>query len=160
MKTLYLIIGIILITGCVQESTIKLTSTSFKNNEMIPSKYTCKRENINPPLRISGAPNNTVSYVLIMDDPDAIGWVHWLIWNIQITTINENTAPGVQGVNSWGKNEYGGPCPPSGTHHYVFKVYALDSMLSISNSSNKANVEQAIRGHVIAQTQIIGLYSA
>ncbi len=144
--------------------TLKITSPSFKDGEMIPRKYTCQGDDVNPQLDISGIPENTKSLVLIMDDPDApMGtWDHWIVWNISpdTKTIAENSVPAgaVQGKNSWGRNDYGGPCPPSGTHRYFFKLYALDTTLDIPAKSKKKDVEKAMRGHIIEQAQLMGKY--
>ncbi len=152
---------ILLITGCINHNMI-ISSPSFNNNEFIPKKFTCIGDNINPELIINQLPNNTKSIALIMDDPDApMGtWVHWVVWNIKPTRIiKENSNQGVVGVNSWGKNEYGGPCPPSGTHHYHFKVYALDITLNLSINAGKNELEKAMKGHVIESGELIGLFS-
>ena len=144
---------------------MKITSSEFLNNEKIPSKYTCDGENINPQLSIYGVPGDAKSIVLIVDDPDAPGgdWVHWLIWNIPPETkeILENNVPenAVVGKNDFGNNNYGGPCPPSGTHHYHFKVYALDKILELPDSSRKSELLKEIQGHVIDKTELIGVYS-
>ncbi len=143
---------------------LKLTSPAFSNNGEIPSKYTCDGDNVNPELDISGIPDNAKSLVLIMDDPDAPAgtWGHWILFNIPIISkIQENSVPAdvLQGKNSWGKNEYGGACPPSGTHRYIFKLYALDTALDLDESANKRDVEKAMQGHILAQTKLVGLYS-
>lgn len=144
---------------------MKIESSAFKQGESIPSKYTCKGADINPPLNIADVPAAAKSLALIMDDPDApVGtWVHWLVWNIrpQTTELNENTVPAatVQGKNSWGRSNYGGPCPPSGTHRYFFKLYALDALLSLSSSADKAQLEKTMKGHVLAQAELMGVYS-
>ena len=144
----------------VKELTV--TSPVFKDNGRIPTKYTCDGEDVNPPLHIKGLPKGTRSLVLIVDDPDAARgtWDHWIVWNISSTdTIEENSVPGVEGVNDFGKHSYGGPCPPSGTHRYFFKVYALDTTLDLPPNSRKRNIESAIEGHTLAQGGIVGLYS-
>jgi len=140
---------------------MQITSPAFRHNELIPSKYTCEGANINPPLEIEGIPENTVSLALIIDDPDAPGrtWDHWIVWNIEPTNkIEENSVPGIQGRNSWDKNTYGGPCPPSGTHRYFFKLYALDAELNLSENSTKHDVEKAMQPHIISKAELIGLY--
>ncbi|PIR46460.1 MAG: YbhB/YbcL family Raf kinase inhibitor-like protein [Candidatus Vogelbacteria bacterium CG10_big_fil_rev_8_21_14_0_10_45_14] len=129
----------------------------------MPSQYTCDGENISPPLEISGAPEETESFALIVDDPDAPGgvWDHWLAWNIPEDTavIEEGVAPpGKAGTNSFGKTSYGGPCPPSGTHRYFFKLYALDSKLDIHSESPKNVLEGAMKGHILEQAKLVGLY--
>lgn len=144
---------------------MKLTSPAFKNNEKIPAKYTCDGDDINPPLQIDEVPTNTQSLVLIVDDPDAPAgdWVHWTLWNInpQIKEITENSIPkeAVEGMTDFGKPGYGGPCPPSGIHHYFFKLYALDTQLNLAPSINKTKVVLTIQGHILAQAELIGLYS-
>ena len=123
------------------QGKLELTSSAFKNNEMIPSKYTCQGEDINPELEIKNIPDGTKSLVLIVDDPDApMGtWVHWVVFNIPNTVekIKENSMPGVGGINNFGKLNYGGPCPPSGTHRYFFKLYALDTLLAHKENASK-----------------------
>lgn len=144
---------------------MKIKSSAFENNEKIPRKYTCQGEDINPPLEFSEIPKETKSLALIMDDPDApLGtWDHWIIWNIPPETkeIKEGEVPvnAIQGKNSWGKNSYGGPCPPSGTHRYFFKLYALNEILNINENSKKSDLEKAMKGHIIARAELIGLYA-
>jgi Raf kinase inhibitor-like YbhB/YbcL family protein len=141
---------------------LKISSPAFAHNTMIPDKYTCHGENISPPLRISGVPNDAKTLLLIMDDPDApMGtWVHWIVWNIgpSITEIPENSVPGTEGINDFDRHSYGGPCPPSGTHRYFFKFYALDKELKIPKESEKDDLEWEIEGHVLAKGELIGLY--
>ncbi len=145
-------------------AALQITSSAFQNNGNIPRQYTCDGTDINPPLMIANCPQGTKSIALICDDPDApVGtWVHWVIWNIDpgVKEIKENTVPqgAVQGINDFRKHSYGGPCPPSGTHRYFFKVYALDMMLNISPNSTKADLEMAMKGHVLAEGQLVGLY--
>lgn len=143
---------------------MKIQSTAFKQGENIPAKYTCQGNDINPPLQITDVPSNAKSLALIMDDPDApMGtWVHWVVWNIspQTKEIAENSVPtnAVQGKSSWGKNKYGGPCPPSGTHRYFFKLYALDNSLSLSSSADKKQLEAAMKDRIVAQAELMGTY--
>lgn len=145
-------------------SEFMLSSTAFQNNGFIPSKYTCDGSDINPHLVIENVPAGTKSLALIVDDPDApMGtWVHWLVWNIAPNTagIKENNVPkgALLGLNDFKKQSYGGPCPPSGTHRYFFKLYALDSILNLPSGAKKADIEKAMKGHIISQSQIIGLY--
>jgi len=141
---------------------LTVTSPGFENNNLIPSKYTCDGDDVNPPLIIEGIPEGTKSLVLIVDDPDApMGtWDHWIVWNISPTSkIEENSVPGVEGLNDFRKHSYGGPCPPSGTHRYFFKVYALDTKLDLNSNSRKKNVEKAMKGHILAEGVLVGLYS-
>jgi Raf kinase inhibitor-like YbhB/YbcL family protein len=143
---------------------LKLSSTAFQHNGLIPSKYTCDGADINPPLMMENAPQSTKSLALIVDDPDAPAgtWVHWVMWNISPSTndIKENTIPqgAEQGTNDFRKRSYGGPCPPSGTHRYFFKLYALDTILSLAPNTTKASLEKAMKGHIAAQGELIGLY--
>ena len=141
---------------------LRITSPVFKNNEFIPSNYTCDGDDVNPPLHIQGLPQETQSLVLIVDDPDApMGtWDHWVVWNIPPAgKIEENGIPGVEGLNDFGRHSYGGPSPPSGTHRYFFKVYALDTKLNLDENSRKKDVEEAMEGHILAKGEIMGLYS-
>ena len=140
---------------------LTISSPVFKNNGFIPQKYTCDGNDVNPPLNIEGVPKETQSLALIVDDPDApMGtWDHWVVWNIPpAEKIMENSVPGTEGLNDFRRRSYGGPCPPSGTHGYFFKVYALDTRLDLSPSSRKKDVERAMKGHVIAEGELVGLY--
>ena len=141
---------------------MKVTSPEFEYNEMIPQKFTCQGKDINPQLVISDVPREANSLVLIVDDPDApLGtWTHWVVFDIppDSTEIKENTIPGTQGYNDFGRTKWGGPCPPSGTHRYYFKVYALDKKLNLSEGVKRGEVEKAMRGHVLEQAELMGLY--
>jgi hypothetical protein len=143
---------------------LTVTSTAFAEGGAIAAKYTCDGVNVNPPLAIGATPAGTRSLALIMDDPDApVGiWVHWVAWNIpaQAREIPENgmSAGAQQGLNDWKRNDYGGPCPPSGTHRYYFKIYALDTTLTLAPATTKADLERAIQGHVLAVGQLMGTY--
>lgn len=145
-------------------SNMRIYSPEFNDNSMIPEKFTCEGMNVNPQLLFEDAPEETKSFVLIMDDPDApMGtWVHWVLFNIpaDVTGIPEDSVPddAVQGLNSWPKNNYGGPCPPSGTHRYFFKLYALDAELDLDDTATKKDVEQVMQGHIIEKAELIGLY--
>jgi hypothetical protein len=139
-----------------------ITSPAFENNASIPKKYTCDGDDINPPLKLEGLPDETKSIVLIVDDPDApMGtWDHWIVWNIPpMDEIAENVVPGVEGMNDFQRQSYGGPCPPSGIHRYFFKVYALKEKLDLDTNSKKSNVEKAMIGKIVAKGELIGLYS-
>ena len=147
---------------------MKLTSSAFDNNGRIPAKYTCDGENINPPLFISNVPTNAKSLVLIIEDQDvprkfrADGmWDHWIIFNIppDTTEILEGESPaGVNGMGTGGKTNYDGPCPPDKEHRYFFKLYALDTILDLPEKSNKHEIENAMESHILAKTELIGLY--
>lgn len=141
--------------------TLNVSSQAFKPGHLIPIKYTCEGENINPPLEITHIPQETESMVIILEDPDAPirTWVHWLVWNIPpARIIKENSIPGIEGINDFKEHSYGGPCPPSGIHHYHFKIYALDTMLYIDRNSGRDDVEKAMAPHVIAFGELKGLY--
>jgi hypothetical protein len=157
------IVPFIVISLNAQEANMILISSDFGHNEMIPPSFTCQGDDINPSLEIKDIPDGTRSLTLIMDDPDApVGtWDHWIVFNIppDTTVINQNSVPGTQGKNSWGRQNYGGPCPPSGTHRYIFKLYALDTTLDLPEDAAKSTVEQAMRGHILDEAQLIGLYN-
>ena len=143
---------------------MKISSSAFEEGENIPSKFTCDGANTSPELHIEGAPANAKSLVLIVDDPDAPSglFTHWLVWNLspQTSSVGEGATPkGVSGTNDFGKTGYGGPCPPSGTHRYFFKVFALDSELSLPAGSKRSQLETAMKGHVVGQGQVMGRYS-
>jgi len=141
---------------------LQISSPAFHAGQSIPSNYTCEGNDVNPPLEIAGIPEKAHSLALIVDDPDAPGktWVHWVVWNIPITHhIKENSIPGEQGVNDFGRIAWGGPCPPSGTHRYFFKVYALDTLLPLSSTTTKNELEQAMVEHILAFGELVGLYN-
>lgn len=141
---------------------LSVKSSAFNNQTLIPAKYSCDGDNVNPPLTIEGIPEETKSLVLIMDDPDAPSGTfdHWVVWNIPPSTkeIGENTVPGTEGINGARERGYFGPCPPSGTHRYFFKVYALDEKLNLGANSKKKDVEKVMQGHILANGELIGLY--
>lgn len=141
---------------------LTIGSTAFANKDFIPAKYTCDGENVSPDITIEEIPEGTKTLALIVDDPDAPGGTfdHWLLWNVRpMEMIVENTAPGVQGKNSFGKLSYGGPCPPSGApHRYYFKVYALDKILEVQAGADKKALEHAMKDHILAEGEIIGMY--
>ncbi|MGE5174491.1 MAG: YbhB/YbcL family Raf kinase inhibitor-like protein [Betaproteobacteria bacterium] len=151
-------------TEAADMSTLNISSPAFKHREHIPAKYTCDGADVNPALMIGNVPPGAKSLALIVDDPDAPRgtWVHWVVWNISPDTkeIKENSIPqgASQGMNDFRKLGYGGPCPPSGTHRYFFKLYALDTMLSLATNTTKAALERAMHGHILAQGELIGLY--
>ena len=150
--------------GREKMSALQISSPAFGHNGTIPAVYSCDGKDVNPPLTITGVPAEARSLALIMDDPDApVGtWVHWVVWNIapQTTEIGENSLPAGarEGKNSWGREEYGGPCPPSGSHRYFFKLYALDAAPSLGPAATKADLERAMQGHIVARGELIGLY--
>ncbi|MGQ9493296.1 MAG: YbhB/YbcL family Raf kinase inhibitor-like protein [Anaerolineae bacterium] len=145
-----------------------LTSPAFEAGQSIPRQYTCDGQDMSPPLQWSEPPLETKSFALIVDDPDARGWVHWMLYNLPAITrsLPEAIPTGAelpdgsrQGKNSWGKMQYGGPCPPSGTHRYSFRLYALDILLDVPAGANVAALQRAMDGHILARAEFIGLYS-
>jgi Raf kinase inhibitor-like YbhB/YbcL family protein len=149
---------------------MNIKSSVFEEGGDIPQKYSCDGEDISPPLSWSGAPETTKSFALISDDPDApMGtWVHWVIYNIpgsssgldEDVPADETLSDGsMQGQNSWNRIGYGGPCPPGGTHRYYFKLYALDTELDLKPGASKKELERAMKGHVVAEEQIMGRFS-
>jgi Raf kinase inhibitor-like YbhB/YbcL family protein len=141
--------------------TLVINSPSFGHGEMIPAKYTCEGENINPPLTIENIPPETKSLAVIIEDPDTANGTfdHWIIWNIRSQEIiKDNTVPGIVGKNGFLKSTYNGPCPPSGTHRYFFKVFAHDTMLSLRMDAGKQHLEKAMQKHILGQGELIGLY--
>ena len=152
------------------EMAMVITSTAFTDGAAIPKKYTCDGQDASPPLAWTGVPAAAKSLALICDDPDApMGtWVHWVLWGMAPSTPalpegmpKDAELPGgmKQGLNSWPKTGYGGPCPPPGKpHRYFFKLYALNSDLNLPERSNKSALEEAMKGHVLAQAQIMGTY--
>jgi Raf kinase inhibitor-like YbhB/YbcL family protein len=146
-------------------SSFSVATSAFQTGSDIPAKFTCNGANVNPELKINGVPNGAKSLVLIVDDPDAPRglFTHWILWNIdpKTTDIGENSVPtgGVQGTNDFGKRNYGGPCPPSGTHRYFFKIFALDSKLDLKPSAGRAELDGAMKDHVLTKAELIGRYS-
>jgi len=149
---------------------MEVKSQAFKPGGMIPAKYTCDGADTSPPLTWSDPPAGTKSFALIMDDPDApVGiWVHWVIWNIPATArALEESVPKTaslpngarQGTNDFKRIGYGGPCPPSGTHRYFFKLYALGTTLSLPPETTKSVLEDTMRRHILAQSELIGKYA-
>jgi len=143
---------------------MQLTSPAFENGGEIPARHTCDGDDVSPPLGIRDVPPGTESLALVMDDPDApMGtWDHWLVWNIppETTQVAEGAQPrGTAGKNDFGKLRYGGPCPPSGTHTYRFKLYALTIALNLPEGATKPELEKAMEGHVLGQAVLEGRYS-
>ncbi len=153
--------------------TLTVTSTAFPPNGAIPSVHTCEGSDVSPPLAWTGAPDGTKSFALIVDDPDApdpaaprVTWVHWMLYDIPPSAggLREAVKPAAlppgtrEGVNDWGRTGYGGPCPPIGRHRYFHKLYALDVVLPDLGHPDKAALEAAMRGHVLAQAALIGTY--
>lgn len=148
-------------TRAVDYHQLEVSSAAFIHEANIPAKYTCDGMNISPPLHIKRIPTETKSLVIIVDDPGApiSTWVHWLVWNIPVTHhIKENEVHGKEGLNDFQQQHYGGPCPPSGTHRYFFKVYALNALLDLPGHTNKHALEKAMSEYIIGFGELIGLY--
>jgi Raf kinase inhibitor-like YbhB/YbcL family protein len=144
-----------------REGNMKITSPDFKQNEMIPKKFTCDGEDASPCLVMEGIPPQAKSLALVVDDPDApMGtWVHWVVYDMPpLGRIEQNTIPGKQGKNDFGRRNYGGPCPPAGTHRYFFKLYALDEMLDLKEGLSKKELEHLLQGHILEKAELVGLY--
>jgi Raf kinase inhibitor-like YbhB/YbcL family protein len=145
---------------------MQITSPAFQNNEPIPDRYSRDEDDINPPLDIAGVPANTITLALLLDDPDAPGgtFVHWLVYNIPPDTleITEGTLPigAVEAENDYGQKGYGGPQPPSGTHRYVFKLFALDTDLHLESDAICEDFYDAIEGHILETAELVGVYTA
>lgn len=152
---------------------LQITSPAFPHDGEIPAKYTCQGDDIAPPLQWTGVPADARSLVLIVDDPDApdpaapkMTWVHWLLYNLPPDTsgLPEGASPADlpagtgEGLNDWKRTGYGGPCPPIGRHRYFHKLYALDSMLEGLVKPTKAQLEAAMQGHILDQTELVGTY--
>jgi hypothetical protein len=152
---------------------LALTSSAFNHNGSIPRLHTCQGKDISAPLTWSGLPEGTKSLALIVDDPDApdpaapkLTWVHWALYNIppgatglkQAAQKSDLPKGTLEGLNDWGRTGYGGPCPPIGRHRYFHKLYALDTVLPDLHQPTKARLEQAMKGHVIEQFELIGTY--
>ena len=148
----------------------EVTSPAFAPGEAIPGKYTCDGQDASPPLVWSDPPQGTQSFALIADDPDApLGtWVHWVLYNLPAgaRALPEAVPPEAElpdgsrhGESSWRRTGYGGPCPPSGTHRYFFRLYALDTVLDLAAGASKERLLQAMEGHILAQAELMGVYT-
>jgi hypothetical protein len=172
-----LLASALLATGCIcaaagSDTMFKLTSSAYRDQGAMDARFTCQGSDISPPLAWAGAPAGTKSFALILDDPDApdpaapqTTWVHWVLYDIpaNVTVLPEGASkqlpPGTrEGSNDWDKTGYGGPCPPIGRHRYFHKLYALDAVLPELHNPSKAELEAAMRGHVLAEAQLIGTY--
>lgn len=152
-------------------SAFILSSPAFKNNTQVPSQYTCEGKDVSPPLHWERAPKGTKSFAIIVDDPDApdptapkMTWVHWVVYNIP-ANINSlpanahNLPPEIhEGLNDWKVSGYRGPCPPIGRHHYHYKIYALDALLPERGIVTKADLEKAMKGHILSQAELVATY--
>ncbi len=149
---------------------IKITSSAFEEGALIPAKYTCDGEDISPPLQWEAVPEGTQSIALVSDDPDApVGtWVHWVLYNLpaeagelpEAIPADETLPSGArQGTSDFGRIGYGGPCPPSGTHRYFFKIYALDTDLDLPTGADKRELLEAMQGHILGEGRLMGKYA-
>jgi Raf kinase inhibitor-like YbhB/YbcL family protein len=153
----------VVVTSFFNSPALKISSTSFVNNGSIPAKYSCEGKEVSPPLVITDIPSGVKSLAIILHDPDAPmegGFTHWVVWNIEPgdTKIPENFKGAQQGMNGAKKLGYIGMCPPSGTHHYHFRVYALDTKLGLDKNTDKTGLEKSMQGHVLAEGDLVGLY--
>lgn len=155
--------------GPLQGDSMKLASPAFEDGGAIPPVYGYRRGNASPPLEWCLPPSGTRSFALLMEDPDARGWVHWLIWNIPVTAIGlpEGVSPSGQlpdgtrqGLNDFGKIGYGGPCPPSGTHRYCFRLIALDTVLDAGPGAERYDLMKAVDSHVLEEARLTGTYGS
>src|SRR3954452_21504761 len=160
-------LAIAIVTSCkAADAKLAMTCTDFPNGGTISDPYTCKGANVNPALHFHGVPPEAQVLALIVEDPDAPSgsFTHWLVWNIAPTArgVGEKSVPSgaAQGTNDFGRIGYGGPCPPSGTHRYVFRLLALDGPLELKNGARRAEFDKAIAGHVLGRTELMGRYSA
>jgi Raf kinase inhibitor-like YbhB/YbcL family protein len=163
LKTLSVAAVALALGSFTTSPALVITSTAFLNNGDIPTKYSCEGAEVNPPFAIANIPANTKSLAVILHDPDAPmagGFTHWVMWNIEPGDANipENFKGATQGLNGTGKEGYKGMCPPTGKHHYHFMVYALDTKLDIDKKTDKAGLEKNMKGHILAQGDLVGLY--
>ncbi|MGE4545938.1 MAG: YbhB/YbcL family Raf kinase inhibitor-like protein [Pedobacter sp.] len=171
MVLLFLLLTILALAGRETIMAMEISSPAFAAGGTIPTQYTCQGDNLSPPLSWTGIPEQTKSLVLIIDDPDApdpqapkMTWVHWVLYNLPpdsggLPEAAKKLPPGTeQGLNDWNKTVYGGPCPPIGRHRYFHKLYALDIVLTGLNRPTKTLIEQAMVGHILDQTELIGTY--
>jgi Raf kinase inhibitor-like YbhB/YbcL family protein len=147
-----------------KSEAMKISSPAFESGGKIPKEYTCDGKTVNPPLKIENAPLSTKSFALVFDDIDAPRgtYVHWIVWNMDpgLKEMRESSVPEgvVQGMNDFKKRNYGGPCPPGRAHRYVFKIYALDTVLNLNPNSTKKDLEKAMEGHVLSRAELTGSY--
>jgi hypothetical protein len=156
-----MVAGFVFALAAIASAQVSVSSPAFQAGGMIPARFTCKGTNVNPPLQFRGLPKGTKSLALIVDDPDAPGglFTHWLVWNIDsgTTQLREKSVPAgaVEGTNDFGAPGYGGPCPPSGTHRYYFRLFALDRKLDLKSGAKRAAVERACKNHILAQAELM-----
>lgn len=139
---------------------ITVTSTAFSDGGSIPSRHTCDAEDVSPPLEWTGAPEGTVAFALVVDDPDARGWVHWIVADIPVdqTSVAEGASPGTEGSNDFGRTGWGGPCPPSGSHRYAFEIFALSERLALPSGFSADDLRAAMRDKTLASGRLTASY--
>jgi Raf kinase inhibitor-like YbhB/YbcL family protein len=153
--------NLLILLALLAPKGLTVTSSAFISNGNIPIQFTCEGKGVNPPITISDIPTAAKSLAIIVEDPDATKGTfdHWVVWNITPTSvIPENSVPGIEGKNGENTVGYKGPCPPDGRHHYIFTVYALDKMLDLKKGADKHAVKVAMKGHVLATGELVGLY--
>lgn len=160
--TILLLIAAVFICSFAARTKLVITSSAFIEKGAIPMQYTCEGNQMSPPLKLSNIPPRTQSLALIVHDPDAPmkgGFTHWVMWNIPVQEdIPENYKAAMQGLNGAGQIGYTGPCPPTGTHRYNFKIYALDTKLNLSDQTDKQALEKAMKGHILGEGTLTGMY--
>jgi Raf kinase inhibitor-like YbhB/YbcL family protein len=151
--------------SATRAASFELTSSAFADGGGIPRTYACDGQDTSPPLAWSGAPDGTATFALVMTDPDAGGFVHWVMFNVDAsasgaipTGVSASPDAPPQGTNSFGRVGYGGPCPPSGTHHYVFRLLALDAELPLTGTPKESQVLAAAEGHILGEAKLTGTY--
>ncbi|MFP4473079.1 MAG: YbhB/YbcL family Raf kinase inhibitor-like protein [Candidatus Omnitrophota bacterium] len=153
-------VGILLVWSG-EALALSVRSPEFGEGEMIPVEFTCQGPDVNPPLKISDIPDGTESLAMVVEDPDAPTgtWIHWIVFDVPIMgEIPRDSRPGREGKNDFGRMDFGGPCPPSGEHRYIFRVYALDTILGLPEGIGKDQLMDALEGHVIEQAELTGIY--
>jgi Raf kinase inhibitor-like YbhB/YbcL family protein len=161
-RILFIVLFLMVCSNGQGAENMKITSPDISPGDYIPSKFTCQSRNVSPRLEFVDVPDKTKSLALVVHDPDAPlkDWVHWVVFNIPPDKfeVDEGIAPGVEGVNDSGKVRWDGPCPPSGTHHYVFEAYALDVKLDLKEGATRAELDKAMEGHVLNKAELVALY--
>lgn len=153
--------GFVFAFAAMASAQINVSSPAFKSGGSVPARFTCKGTDVSPPLQFRGVPKEAKSLVLIVDDPDAPGglFTHWLAWNIDpgTTQLSEKSVPAgaIEGTSDFGKHGYGGPCPPSGTHRYYFRIFALDQKLDLKPGAKRSAVEGAVKNHILARGELM-----
>ena len=138
--------------------TLTITSAAFDEGGTIPARFTCDGEDVSPPLAWSGAPDGTAAYAVIVDDPDARGWIHWAVADLEATALGQGAAAGVAGRNDFGRTGWGGPCPPSGSHRYAFTVFALSEPVGLAPGFTADELRAAMEGRVLATGHLMASY--